>query len=244
MSDAPPPSVVAPATSAGASVRRRTTRVVVVVVVGLALRGAAAFGRTAGATASEARGPLPGDELAPAARSVATRAIDLRVPPAAVLPWLKQVGHRRAGWYAVDPIERLFGGGTFVDGTSSRRIVPELQTLAVGDRIPLDDRRDLVVVTLAEPPLDPAALVLRLDATALTWVWSFVVRATPTGSRLVVRTRVDAAHPVARATLPALDLGHAAVEGLMLWRLRRRAEGRVRPVDPARVRRRRRLRRR
>lgn len=191
---------------------------------GAGVLAATRWARHAGAWPSEVSRLLPGDDIAPDARWVTTRAIAIAAPRARVLPWLKQMGHRRAGWYAIDPLERALGAGTFVDGGSAARIVPELQHLEVGDRIPLDDRLDLVVAALDEPPLVPAALVLVLPATSLTWVWSFTVWPDGAGSRLVVRTRVDAASVTGRALLPVLDVGHAVMEGVQLVRLRRRIE--------------------
>ena len=50
--------------------------------------------------------------------------------PTDVWPWLVQLGYDRAGWYSYDWIDN--------DGRpSADRVVPELQDLAVGDRIPM-----------------------------------------------------------------------------------------------------------
>lgn len=205
------------------------------VVVGTSVAAGAAAGmvwaarrsRHAGTRGDEATRSLPGDDLAPGARSVTTRAIAIAAPPGSVLPWLKQMGHRRGGWYAIDPLERAIGAGGFREGRSATRVHPDLQRLAVGDRIALDDRFDLEVAVLDEPPTTPAAVVLTLVDAPLTWVWSFTVWPDGAGSRLVVRTRVDAAAAPWRAALPLLDVGHAVMEGVQLWRLRRRVEGAV-----------------
>ena len=47
---------------------------------------------TWGATAEEASGQLPGDELLPEADLVSTRAVTIDAPPGAVWPWLVQMG--------------------------------------------------------------------------------------------------------------------------------------------------------
>jgi hypothetical protein len=47
---------------------------------------------TWGATAEEAARTLPGDELLEAGDIVATRAIRIDAPPAAIWPWLVQMG--------------------------------------------------------------------------------------------------------------------------------------------------------
>ena len=68
---------------------------------------------------------LPGDGLVPDAPTIDTRSIEIAAPPSDVWPWLVQMGYGRAGWYSYDSIDMV--------GASSRRIVPEWQSLAVGD---------------------------------------------------------------------------------------------------------------
>jgi hypothetical protein len=72
--------------------------------------------------------PLPGDDLVPGARTIDTRSIEIDAPPTDVWPWLVQMGYGRAGWYSYDAIDMA--------GGSSRRIVPEWQSLDVGDVVP------------------------------------------------------------------------------------------------------------
>ena len=59
------------------------------------------IGRRSGATGSETRLGLPGDELVPRPRWQSTRAITVEAPPADVWPWIVQMGYpsRRGGWY-------------------------------------------------------------------------------------------------------------------------------------------------
>src|SRR6188768_2093127 len=71
---------------------------------------------------------LPGDELVPDAPVMDTRSIEIAAPPSDVWPWLLQMGYGRAGWYSYDTIDMV--------GASSRRIVPQWQTLGVGDVVP------------------------------------------------------------------------------------------------------------
>ena len=78
-----------------------------------------------GASETERRAALPGDELVAHPSVVATRAVTIDAPPAAVWPWLVQMGYRRAGWYSYDRFDN--------DGRVVRRIIPELQHLEVGD---------------------------------------------------------------------------------------------------------------
>jgi hypothetical protein len=86
-----------------------------------------------GATAQEASGPLPGDELVPTARLQSTRAVNIAALPAVVWPWLLQLGSGRGGMYSYDALENAVGLGMH----SADRILPEFQQLSVGDTIPL-----------------------------------------------------------------------------------------------------------
>jgi hypothetical protein len=80
-----------------------------------------------GATDEDVHRAMPGDDLIPNAAST-TRAIPVAAEPEQVWPWLVQLGYGRAGWYSYDWIDN--------DGwPSADRIIPELQTLKVGDQI-------------------------------------------------------------------------------------------------------------
>lgn len=197
--------------------------------------------RDAGATRAEAAAALPGDAHLPDATSVSTRAATLPGPPAAVWPWLVQLGFGRAGWYALDALEAAVGvsRSTAQDGTRSWRSLDHVaarhQALAVGDRVPLSRTSDLEVVAL-----DPERhLVLALDAGGGTgagargggwsfgWCWAFVLRPTSDGgTRLLVRTRV-AARPawLVAVVRVVLDPGHGLMELVQLRNLRRRVAG-------------------
>jgi hypothetical protein len=106
-------------------------------VIGAALASAgAAFGfvkgraqfRTWGIDPQERTKPLPGDDLVPEAEALDTRGIDIDAPPEKVWPWLVQMGYGRAGWYSYDQLD--------MNRPSADRILPELQSLAVGDVVP------------------------------------------------------------------------------------------------------------
>ena len=138
---------------------------------------------------------LPGDELVPVPDLAATRAITVAAPPAAVWPWLTQLGQNRGGFYSYDWLENLMGLGIH----SANAIRPELQVQAVGDEVNLAPGGGLLVVRL-----DPdSALVLgggvgpgsaasgSDDGGApFDFTWSFVLLPQADGStRLVVRER-------------------------------------------------------
>lgn len=90
------------------------------------------FGRW-GATAEESRRPLPGDELTPSPQFQYTRAITIRARPEQVYPWIVQWGQERGGLYSYEKLENLIG----CEIHNSNRILPEHQTLKVGDTVRL-----------------------------------------------------------------------------------------------------------
>jgi hypothetical protein len=81
-----------------------------------------------GATPEELRRHYPGDQLITGARAGATMATTIDAPPAALWPWLVQMGCDRGGFYSWD---RLDNGGR----RSAERVHPEWQALAEGDRV-------------------------------------------------------------------------------------------------------------
>jgi hypothetical protein len=129
------------------------------VVVGSAIAAASwyAFYRvtrwraTWGIDPAETEGSLPGDDLVPEPAVIDTRGITIDAPPAAVWPWLLQLGYGRGGWYSYDQLD--------MKGRSADAILPEHQSLAVGDIVPTDPAGGFEVKVL-----DPErALVLMVD---------------------------------------------------------------------------------
>jgi hypothetical protein len=150
-----------------------------------------------GATPEERTATLSGDDIVIAPRNVWTRAVTIAAPPAAVWPWLVQMGQGRGGLYSYDWLENLLG----CDIHSVDRIIPALQYLAVGDPIRLVREgypADLVLAVAAilpEQALVLAAPGTRAEALAAGFAymsWAFVLRPTPDGgTRFIVRTRAD-----------------------------------------------------
>jgi hypothetical protein len=104
---------------------------------------------TWGASKAEVARTLPGDELVPQPRLPSTRAIIIKAPAGKVWPWLVQLGYGRAGWYNHDWINcGLFGARYYEGRHSSNRILPQFQTLKVGDTIPLAPGMGWEVVAL------------------------------------------------------------------------------------------------
>ena len=188
--------------------------------------------RHAGATPAEVAMPLPGDELVRGARIEQTRAVDIAAPPAAVWPWLVQIGWGRAGWYSLDLVERPIGAARSVaqDGTVSWRSLDHVaarhQDLAVGDLLPLGDGVGLTLVELEEARhlvglLDHVVT----DGRRLQWSWAVVLRPTPTGARLLARTRATSGGGALGAVLDTLlGAGHGVMETVQLRGIRDRVE--------------------
>jgi hypothetical protein len=107
--------------------------------------------RTWGIDPLEAAKSLPGDDLVPTPSAIETRGITIDAPPEAVWPWLVQMGYGKAGWYSYDELDTR--------GKSAGAIVPEWQTLEVGDVMPFSTDGGFAV-RVVEPG---RALVLSAD---------------------------------------------------------------------------------
>jgi hypothetical protein len=109
------------------------------VVIGLAvlgclfLAGLLYYGFSAPPTDEERRRRLPGDELlgGEGHRMRGTLAVTVNAPPARVWPYLAQLGQSRAGFYAFDWLERLFG----FQIVNTYRVVDEWQNMYPGEYI-------------------------------------------------------------------------------------------------------------
>ena len=154
-----------------------------------------------GATADEVSAKLPGDDVIPARREISTKAITIAAPPSVVYSLVQQMGQHRAGWYGWDWFYNATGSSDFVDGHYSRRIVPELQDVKVGDTININDMVAYTVVqaepgtafVLAAGSLKPQELASRsLPETWTENTMAFVMRPTGDGgTRLLLRMRAD-----------------------------------------------------
>ncbi len=102
---------------------------------------------TWGARPDEVSRKLPGDELLADPDIVSTRVITIDAPPAAIWPWLVQMGSGRGGVYTYDWIENLFG----LKMHSARQILPEYQEVKVGDELPLGPSRPVMQVVVCDP---------------------------------------------------------------------------------------------
>lgn len=199
--------------------------------------------RTWGRRPEDAGMDLPGDDLVADAGMVDTRSIDIDAPAAEVWPWLVQMGFGRGGWYSYDRMDML--------GSSADRILPELQSLAVGDIVPthpgggfrvevIDPERALVLyfdsamataqagVPEAPPlPLQAAGAMGAATMPEFRASWTFALR--PLGghrTRLIERLRLwaPAPGPVGRLGLPMMGFGVFLMTRKQMLGIRSRAE--------------------
>jgi hypothetical protein len=173
-----------------------------------------------GATEEEVANEMPGDELVAGAQYVCTRAVTIDAPPGAVWPWLVQVGCLRAGFYANDLLDNL-------GHPSARRILPEFQSLELGQWVPM-----------APTPTDVTAFKVAGFAAGewLLWeqptsTWAWRLTALPGDrTRLVTRLRILYDwHEPARAlfSLVLNEFGDFPMMRRMLLGIKARAEALV-----------------
>src|SRR4051794_23343757 len=167
-----------------------------------------------GATDKEASARLPGDELLEHADGVSTRAIDIDAPPAAVWPWLAQMGpFPRGGAYTYDWIEKLLG----LDMRSTARVLPEFQHPQVGDTFSPGSNRMRMDRVESER-------VLAWRSEDGNWVWTFVLEPRDGGTRLISRNRFRLPALVARVAMLPMESGSLLMERKMLRGIKQRAE--------------------
>ncbi len=171
-----------------------------------------------GATAEEVARSLPGDDLVPGAALQTTRALTIDAPPAAIWPWLVQMGPRpRAGAYTYDWIERLLG----IDIENSDRILPEFQHLEPGEFLGLNDKGQGLAVRAVDPE---KALVLQWEPAKSTWTFALYPEADGR-TRLVSRNRLPGSGPLFWIPMAAfMEPGSLVMERKMLLGIKERAE--------------------
>lgn len=175
------------------------------VLGGLATAGAVGLGayllaiqpwhRRWGATDEEVARAMLGDELVSAANFETTRAITIHARPEQVWPWLVQIGQGRGGFYSYDWLENLMD----LNIHSAGRVLPECQSLEVGDTIALEPEGSGYTVAALEPNhylvLETQAEgdgvldeVFRAAGAASTWTF-LLEELDDGGTRLVARWR-------------------------------------------------------
>jgi hypothetical protein len=133
-----------------------------------------------GATDDEIKRSMPGDEIVGHPSFNATRAVTIHAPAENIYPWIVQMGVRRAGFYSYDWLDNLAR-------PSAQVILPEHQTIHVGDMIPMspDGKQGLWVTDFNDNEW-----MLWWDKIGdSSWVWR-IYPAGGSSSRLVTRVRV------------------------------------------------------
>ena len=172
-----------------------------------------------GSTDDEVTSAMQGDAVLPDAQFVTTRSITIDAEPAAVWPWLVQVGCGRAGWYSNDLLDNLAR-------PSATTILPDLQHLEVGQWIPMSPSAtptDKTAFRVDSYDIGSWLLWAKPDS---TWSW----RLTPTasgGTRLTTRVHAvyDWSHPLTAVLgVVLLEFGDFAMMRRMLRGIKTRAE--------------------
>ncbi|WP_034216581.1 hypothetical protein [Actinoplanes subtropicus] len=184
-----------------------------------------------GATEEERHVRLAGDEQVAEPATQVTRAITIQAPPAAVWPWIVQLGADRGGFYSYDWLENLFGLGIH----SAAEVVEEWQRLAVGDVVHANRARSGGWYVVALQPGE--ALVLKVaDLHAgcpldrdeqLKWEfgWTFALRPAPSGgTRLLVRERTAFGSALTRAVMAPIGAVSFVMTRRMMLGIKARAE--------------------
>jgi hypothetical protein len=126
------------------------------------------FGSVAAGEA-ERRAARAGDDLIARPDVVMDRAFTVAAPPAAVWPWLVQLGKQRAGWYLPAAAERFLPPGR----RAARGIRPTWRRLGPGDVIPDYGGRDETFQVAAIEP--ESALVYRSTRGRMNVTWSITL---------------------------------------------------------------------
>lgn len=133
-----------------------------------------------GATATEIKRAMPGDEIVAKPTFNATRAVTINTIAENIYPWIIQMGVTRAGWYSYDLLDNLARQSAVV-------ILPEHQNIKIGDIVPLspDGKQGMLVKDFKKNEW-----ILWWDNKGdSTWVWGIYPEGEST-FRLITRVRV------------------------------------------------------
>jgi len=176
-----------------------------------------------GATHDEVDARLPGDEVVDDNGPRTTRAVTIDAPPAAVWPWLAQIGEDRAGFYSYAWLERLAG----CDMQNATAIRPDWAHHEAGETVWLARRyRDMgrQVVARIEPErvfsmVSPADWDAIVNGDRASGAWTFVLEPTVDG-----RTRLLARGSGGAVGTFVFDVAHFVMEQKMMRGIKERAE--------------------
>ena len=136
------------------------------------------------ASPAERAAPRPGDQIVAPADVVMDRAFTVAAPPAAVWPWLAQLGKGRAGWYLPRRLERFLPRAR----RGARRLRQDWVNLRVGDVVPDYGGRDETFEVAELTP--PVSLVYRSRRGRTLVTWSITLEAAGEADRTRVFLRL------------------------------------------------------
>jgi hypothetical protein len=173
-----------------------------------------------GATEEEATEVLPGDELVPHPKAIATHAITINAPVMYVWSWLVQMGQDKGGFYSYTWLENMVG----CQMHNAARIVPEFQRLHEGDMVRLHPKAPPLPVKICEPF---KAIVMGSN-TQNPGTWGFYLKEIDENTtRLIVRGRGSWREPSLLNWLShyaVFEPAHFIMERKMLLGIKERAE--------------------
>lgn len=193
----------------------------------------------------------PGDDIVPDPHLQSTYSIEIEADPAAIWPWLVQMGYHRGGWY-IDAwwdkvIQQYFWPRVVPKSARGEyrppadRIEPSLQSLAVGDIVPdgppdsayyrvveMESERHLLLhsTTHFQYMLPPFTIGTRFEPRG-KFSWVFVLDRIADGlTRLTIRFRAAGdPRPVVMLFKPVIVIADRFHVRQMLNGIKRRAEG-------------------
>jgi hypothetical protein len=186
-----------------------------------------------GSTEAERAGSLPGDDLVPNPKYVATHAVSIQAPAQEVWKWLVQIGQGRGGFYTYDALENLIG----LNMHSADQIEPDLQSLTMGDIVSLAPENEMPMWVVVLDP--PSALVLSTGRPEspmepgdylkgeIAGSWAFILEAIDASTtRFIVRFRSDwrESATASALNLVMLEPAHCIMERGMMLGIKERAE--------------------
>jgi hypothetical protein len=134
-----------------------------------------------GSTASELGNALPGDEYVPQRMGGYTQATGIKATAGDIWPWIVQTGQDKAGFYSYELLENLVGCHIH----NIDYIVPDFQTIAIGDKLLLHPHAPGIPVAMIDP--DKAVVYGGRQDENTGNVWTFFLNEEDTQTRLVAR---------------------------------------------------------
>jgi hypothetical protein len=181
-----------------------------------------------GATEQEVQAQYPGDDILKAPVVLWTHAINIAAPPAAVWPWIAQIGDSKGGFYSYTFIENMVSGSDLYHNAS--QIIPKFQNPQPGEEI--------IGTALPIKVVKPGEYLLAATSNfmGIGWTWAWVLQ--PQGqsnTRLLIRMKIQSPEEMSSPIVTwILDAGGFVMEKGMLRGIQERAEGRFMPspIEP------------